>query len=65
MSETNQSTTFSPQTPTYVTPIKCPLCQGNARLIHRSPVITGDAKGEMRTFSCENCNQRTELFVRD
>jgi hypothetical protein len=65
MSETSETTRFTPPAPTYITPIKCPHCQGEARLIHRSPAITGDGKGEMRIFTCDRCSERTELFIRD
>ena len=56
---------FIPPAPTYITPINCPHCSGQARLIHRTPAISDDGKGEMRTFTCDKCGERTEMFMRD
>jgi hypothetical protein len=56
---------FIPPTPNYITPINCPHCSGSARLMHRSPAVTQDGKGEMRTFGCYQCGERTEMFMRD
>jgi hypothetical protein len=56
---------FTPVDPTYITPVKCPLCGGAAHLMRRSPAVTGDGKGEMRTFECVDCHECTEMFIRD
>ena len=59
------STHFAPVSPTYITPIICPNCTANAHLMRRSPAITGDGRGEIRTFECLDCKQLTEMFIRD
>jgi hypothetical protein len=56
---------FTPAQPTHVTPISCPLCKGKAHLTRRSPAVTGDGKGEMRTFECEECHEQAQMFIRD
>jgi hypothetical protein len=60
---TSASTYFTPPAPTYVTPIKCPHCDSEAHLIRRSPAVTADGHGEIRTFECFECHERTEMFI--
>ena len=61
-----QTTTgFTPATPDHITPIICPHCSANAHLIRRTAALTGDGKGEIRTFECTDCKGLTEMFVRD
>jgi hypothetical protein len=60
-----QSTAFAPSVPPRtISPISCPHCTASAYLVRREPVITGDGKGEIRTFTCIHCFERTETFVR-
>lgn len=56
---------FTPITPDHITPISCPHCAANAHLIRRAPALTGDGKGEFRSFECADCKALTEMFVRD
>lgn len=56
---------FIPVEPTYITPITCSNCGGKAHLVRRSPAITGEGKGEMRTFECFDCDERAEMFIRN
>jgi transcription elongation factor Elf1 len=46
--------------PTYITPVTCPHCGGQARLMRRTPdpQYTG---GEIRTFECDACGKQTEM----
>lgn len=56
---------YTAVTPDHITPINCPHCRGPARLTRRSPAVTADGNGEIRTFDCLACQQQTEMFVRD
>ena len=56
---------FSPAAPTHITPINCPHCEGKTHLIRREPAVTGDGRGEMRTFECFDCQQQSQMFIRD
>ena len=58
-------TGFTPTTPDYITPIRCPHCAANSHLVHRIKAVTGDGKGEIRSFECADCKAITEMFVRD
>ena len=46
------------------TPITCPHCGANARLIWHSP-LPADLQGEMRTFQCKKCRKQTKTVVQD
>jgi len=51
--------------PTYITPIDCPKCGAHAHLMRPSPALTGDGKGEIRTFECMKCGEHTKTFIKD
>ena len=59
------STHFTVVASKYITPTSCPDCGGNARLVRRSNAITGDGKGEIRSYECSDCKALTEMFIRD
>jgi len=63
MSQSLQPIHIIPET--HITPIDCPRCGAHAHLIRRSPAVTGDGKGELRTFECIQCGEQTETFVKD
>ena len=56
---------FAAVTADHVTPIRCSYCGANAHLMRRLPAITGDGKGELRSFTCADCQAPTEMFIRD
>jgi hypothetical protein len=56
---------YTPADPTYITPINCPSCKGKARLVRRSPAVTGDGSGEIRTFECDACHAQSQMFIGD
>jgi hypothetical protein len=56
---------FVSPAPTYITPINCPRCEGRARLTRRTSAVTGGGRGEVRTFTCDQCDERIEMFLRD
>jgi hypothetical protein len=60
-----QNTQFTPSIPARIMPIRCKYCGGDAHLVRRQPALTGDGKGEIRSFACIVCFERTETFVRD
>lgn len=60
-----QTIHFTAVEPTYITPIDCPHCNSKAHLIRRSPAVTSEGEGEMRTFECFDCEAQTEMFIRD
>lgn len=45
----------------YITPIACPKCGADAHLMRRAP--HPDQKGEIRTFECMECGERTEISL--
>ncbi len=61
MPKQRPSVTYIP--PTHVTSIACPRCRAKARLISRSPLVSGE-KGEMRTFRCKTCGEDTKFVVK-
>jgi transcription elongation factor Elf1 len=46
---------------TYIEPITCPHCGGQAYLMRRTP--HPKIKGEIRTFECKDCGKQTEKSV--
>jgi len=60
MSESRQPS-IAPPTPTYATPIVCPLCGADARLIRQTYDFA--IKAERRTFECSGCCALTEMTV--
>ena len=52
-------------TSTHITPINCAHCAGAAHMTGRFDAITGDGRGEIRIFECSDCDELTEMFVRD
>ena len=43
---------------TYIEPIKCPHCGGQASIMRRTP--HPNIKGEVWTFECKDCGKQTE-----
>jgi transcription elongation factor Elf1 len=43
---------------TYIEPITCPYCGGQAYLIRRT--LHPKIKGELWTFECKDCGKQTE-----
>jgi predicted RNA-binding Zn-ribbon protein involved in translation (DUF1610 family) len=48
----------------HINPIVCPRCGEKARAVWYSPLPAG-LKGEMRTFECEDCGEKTKLIVNE
>jgi predicted amidophosphoribosyltransferase len=46
---------------TFLTPIECPHCGGNAPLMRRCP-DPANPEREIRTFECSDCLQQTSLL---
>ena len=44
---------------TYIEPITCPLCRGQADLMRRT--LHPKIKGEIWTFECKDCGKQTEV----
>jgi rRNA maturation protein Nop10 len=44
--------------PTYIEPITCPHCGGQASIMRRTP--HPQIKGEVWTFECKDCGKQTE-----
>jgi len=52
-----------PLVSTHITPIACSFCGDTAHLMRRMPAVTGDGRGEIRTFECIKCRGHTEMFI--
>jgi hypothetical protein len=52
-------------TDVYVTPITCPHCRAQAHLADLAPAIVDGRAGINRSFVCDGCGERTEVFIRD
>jgi hypothetical protein len=61
MSESQQQPSIAPPPPTYVTPITCPLCGGDAHLIRQTYDFS--IRAERRTFECKDCCALMEMSV--
>jgi uncharacterized Zn finger protein len=48
---------------TFIKPVRCDNCGGNARLVRRSP--HGIKGSEVRVFECHECGRQTEQVVKD
>ena len=48
---------------TFIRPVRCDNCGGDARLIRRSPHGIGGS--EVRVFECRECGRQREQVVKD
>ncbi len=63
MPQAHRAFTYVPVPPTYIIPIVCRHCGGDAHLIRRQ--YHAELNGEIRTFQCSDCKNDTEMTVED